>query len=313
MLPETFGNLEADTVLLFDNQIKELPATMFDNYYHFLYVDFNELQFGSLEPLMGQVTVFFYDPQWFIGEEEMIVASQGQNVNYSIEVSGEDNVYAWYKDNTLLAGQTTNTLNLTNVDDDDAGIYQLKVTNTIVSDLTLESFNIEIIVEESQPWTIMSSYNKINGTYVPENKILLTDILRDEWGFEGIVLSDWGAVNDRVKGIKAGLDIEMPTSNGINDDLIALSIKEGELLEEELDKVVFRILQYVYKCAENREKNKGKLCDYEAHHELAKKAAIGGAVLMKNDDVLPMKEDSNFAETLIEFRSTIGLSILTLL
>jgi len=163
MLPETFGNLEADTVLLFDNQIKVLPASMFDNYYTFLWVDFNELQFGSLEPLMGKVTDFIYDPQWYIGEEETIYVSPGQNINHSIQVSGENNVYAWYKDNTLLTGQTTNTLTLTNVDDDDAGIYKLEVTNTTVSDLTLESFDIEVIVEECVPWefTITASVHTI--------------------------------------------------------------------------------------------------------------------------------------------------------
>ena len=153
----------------------------------------------------------------------------------------------------------------------------------------------EITVKGAQPYTIMCSYNPINGVHASDNKKLLTDILRDEWGFEGIVISDWGAVNDRIKGINAGLDIEMPTSNGANDNSIALAIKNGELEEKALDKVVFRILQYVYKCAENRELNKGKTCDYEKHHSLAKKAATSGAVLLKNENILPLKEDSNFA------------------
>lgn len=152
----------------------------------------------------------------------------------------------------------------------------------------------EITVKKAQPYTIMCSYNPINGIHASDNKKLLTDILRDEWGFEGVVVSDWGAVNDRIKGIKAGLDIEMPSSNGINDDEIALAIKNGQLDEKELDIVVERVLRYVKKCAENREKNAGKKCDYKSHHNIAKKAAASGAVLLKNSSsVLPLKEDAN--------------------
>lgn len=154
----------------------------------------------------------------------------------------------------------------------------------------------EITVKKAQPYTIMCSYNPINGVHASDNKKLLTDILRDEWGYEGIVVSDWGAVNDRVKGIKAGLDIEMPTSNGINDDEIALAVKNGQLDEKELDIVVERVLKYVKKCAENREKNAGKKCDYKAHHNIAKKAATSGAVLLKNaSSILPLKESANIA------------------
>ena len=121
----------------------------------------------------------------------------------------------------------------------------------------------EITVKKAQPYTIMCSYNPINGVHAGENKRLLTDILREEWGFKGIVVSDWGAVNDRVKGILAGMDLEMPTSNGVHDDDIALAVKKGEIKEEDLDKVVTRILEYVYKCEKNREKFKdAPKCDY---------------------------------------------------
>lgn len=154
----------------------------------------------------------------------------------------------------------------------------------------------EITVKKAQPYTIMCSYNPINGVHASDNKKLLTDILRNEWGFEGIVISDWGAVNDRIKGIKAGLDLEMPTSNGVHDDDIALAVKNGELDEKDLDTVVERILKYVYKCAENREKNKGKTCDYDKHHQIAAKAAAEGAVLLKNvAETLPLKEGKSFA------------------
>ena len=96
----------------------------------------------------------------------------------------------------------------------------------------------ETAVKEAQPKTIMCSYNKINGVYASENKHLLTEILRDEWGFEGYVMTDWGAVADRVKGIVAGLDLEMPGSHGVNDARIIAAVKDGSLDEALLDKAV---------------------------------------------------------------------------
>ena len=83
----------------------------------------------------------------------------------------------------------------------------------------------EMAVNEVKPWTVMCSYNKINGEYASENRWLLTEALRDEWGFDGYVMSDWGAVNDRVKGLTAGLDLEMPFSHGTTDELILIAVK----------------------------------------------------------------------------------------
>lgn len=154
----------------------------------------------------------------------------------------------------------------------------------------------EITVKKAQPYTIMCSYNPINGLHASDNKKLLTDILRTEWGYEGIIVSDWGAVNDRVEGIRAGMDLEMPTCNGVHDDDIALAVKNGELEESDLDIVVARVLEYVYKCAKNREKNAGKKCDYKLHHNIARKASSQGAVLLKNtSNILPIREGSNIA------------------
>ena len=99
----------------------------------------------------------------------------------------------------------------------------------------------------------MCSYNKINGTFASENPWLLTDVLRDEWGFEGYVMSDWGAVNERVEGLKAGLELEMPTSNGINDREIIAAVKDGSLDEAVLDRAVERILRIVFLYWDNRE------------------------------------------------------------
>lgn len=110
----------------------------------------------------------------------------------------------------------------------------------------------EEAVKTAQPKTVMCSYNKINGVYAAENEKLLTKILRDEWGFEGYVVTDWGAVNDRVKGLKAGLDLEMPASGGYNDRKIVKAVREGTLDEAVLDKTVERILKVLFSYVDNR-------------------------------------------------------------
>ncbi|HBA98095.1 MAG TPA: glycosyl hydrolase [Lachnospiraceae bacterium] len=152
----------------------------------------------------------------------------------------------------------------------------------------------EKAVKEAQPWTVMCSYNKVNGTYASENKTALTDILRDEWGFEGFVMSDWGAVNDRVKGIRAGLELEMPSSGGINDKKIVDAVKSGELPEEVVDVAVERILNIVYKYIENRQEN--AVWDKEADHAFSREAAAECMVLLKNDNnVLPLNKTQKVA------------------
>ncbi|HOK82376.1 MAG TPA: glycoside hydrolase family 3 C-terminal domain-containing protein [Clostridia bacterium] len=154
----------------------------------------------------------------------------------------------------------------------------------------------ETAVKKAQPATIMASYNLINGEYACENKKILWDILREEWGFKGIVISDWGAVNDRVKGIAAGLNIEMPSSNGIRDAEIVSAVQSGRLSEERLDEVLAGTLEYIFKYAKVKEDNKGYKADYEAHHELARKAAASGAVLLKNKGgILPVKSGKSVA------------------
>ena len=145
-------------------------------------------------------------------------------------------------------------------------------------------------VKQASPWTIMCSYNKINGYHSAQNKWLLTDVLRNDWGYDGLVMSDWGAVDDRVAGIKAGLDLEMPASFGKNDKLIVDAVNSGKLSMEALDKCVERVLKLVDKAEESRTPTEW---DMEAHHELAAKIAEQCAVLLKNDDdILPLsKED----------------------
>lgn len=165
---------------------------------------------------------------------------------------------------------------------------------TLSSDLDERSLReiylsaFENTVKKSQPYTIMCSYNPINGVHASDNKKLLWDILREEWGFEGIVVSDWGAVNDRVKGIVAGLDLEMPTANGVNDNYIQKAVEDGTLAVEDLNKTVARVLKIVYKCFEDRAKHSEKPTDYNANFEIACEAATKGAVLLKNNNILPL-------------------------
>ena len=151
----------------------------------------------------------------------------------------------------------------------------------------------ETAVKKSQPYTVMCSYNKINGTYASENHWLLTEVLRDEWGFKGYVMSDWGAVNDRVEGLKAGLDLEMPSSNGINDAEIVKAVQEGTLDEAVLDQAVERILKIVYEYLDNKKEQPLTL---EKDHEFAQHAAEESIVLLKNEEkILPLKENETVA------------------
>ena len=149
-------------------------------------------------------------------------------------------------------------------------------------------------VSSQKPWTVMCSYNKINGTYAAEHKEALTDILRGDWGFDGFVVSDWGAVNNRVPDLEAGLDLEMPASGGINDKHIVDAVKEGRLEESVLDRAVERILNIVYRFEENR--NESAVFDRDKDHEYAKKVAEETIVLLKNEDgLLPLPEKEEIA------------------
>ena len=150
----------------------------------------------------------------------------------------------------------------------------------------------ETAVKKSDPWTLMCSYNRINGTYASENKWLLTDVLRDEWGYDGLVMSDWGAVSDRIKGIAAGLDLEMPGSGGVNDARIVEAVETGKLAEEDLDKAVRNVLNLIEKY---HSKKREEVFDRDKDHEIAVHAEEESIVLLKNDDVLPIKADEKIA------------------
>lgn len=139
----------------------------------------------------------------------------------------------------------------------------------------------------------MCSYNRINGTYAAQNHKYLTEVLRDQWNFDGYVMSDWGAVNNRVEDLKAGLDLEMPSSSGTNDKLIVEAVQKGELDESVLDTAVERILNIVFRYEENRDKT--AVFDRDKDHELARKVAQETIVLLKNDGVLPLQEGEKIA------------------
>lgn len=166
-----------------------------------------------------------------------------------------------------------------------------RVDERTMREIYLPAF--ETAVKKSKPWTVMCSYNRINGTYAAENKWLLTELLRDEWGFDGFVVSDWGAVNDRVAGVKAGLDLEMPPSFGVNDKLIVEAVKNGTLEEKVLDEAVIRILNIIYRYMEHRDKT--AVFDRDAQHDLSRKAAEESLVLLKNEGVLPLKKEQKIA------------------
>ena len=152
----------------------------------------------------------------------------------------------------------------------------------------------EMAVKEAQPWTVMCSYNRINGVYASENPWLLTDVLRKEWGFEGYVMSDWGAVSNRVAGVAAGLDLEMPASGGINDRKIVEAVKAGKLDEKQVDLCCERILNIIYRYVENAKPETP--WDKEAQHRMTADVAAECMVLLKNDgDILPLKKDDAIA------------------
>jgi len=154
-------------------------------------------------------------------------------------------------------------------------------------------------VKNGKPWTVMNSYNRINGTFVGESKEYLTELLREEWGFDGYVMSDWGAVNDRVEALKAGMDLEMPSSNGVNDALIVKAVQEGALDEAAVDQACERILNIVFRYMENRDEN--AVFDREKDHGTAASVEEECIVLLKNEcgesgkPVLPLDRDRKIA------------------
>lgn len=151
----------------------------------------------------------------------------------------------------------------------------------------------ERVVKKAQPWTIMASYNKIGGTHSTESKQYLTDLLREEWEFEGLVVSDWGATHNRVNAVAAGTDLTKPSATKTDEEIVK-AVQEGKLSENELDSACTNLLKLVFKAVEQRKNNVE--FDYEGDHSLARQIAAESMVLLKNDDdLLPLKKDTNIA------------------
>ncbi|WP_150275076.1 glycoside hydrolase family 3 C-terminal domain-containing protein [Paenibacillus tepidiphilus] len=170
-------------------------------------------------------------------------------------------------------------------------------TDAVIDERTLREIylaSFEGPVKQSQPWSVMCSYNRVNGVYASESDYLLNRILREEWGFEGFVVSDWGAVNERVQALQAGLELEMPSSAGIGDAKIVQAVESGELAVKTLDLAVERLLTFIFKSVESR-KN-GATFDKETHHRLAREVARDSMVLLKNENgILPLQKNGRLA------------------
>ncbi|HEY3345039.1 MAG TPA: glycoside hydrolase family 3 C-terminal domain-containing protein [Anaerolineaceae bacterium] len=173
--------------------------------------------------------------------------------------------------------------------------FQRFSINTVVDERTLREIYLpafEKAVKQAKPWTVMCAYNKLNGAYASENHHLLTDILKNEWGFEGLVVSDWGAVHERVAALKGGLDLEMPGPQDRRVKAVVDAVRSGELDLAVLDETVRRILRIVFMA---KETPKTGAFDVDAHHALAQKIAAEGMVLLKNNGILPLKGRQHIA------------------
>ncbi len=170
-------------------------------------------------------------------------------------------------------------------------------SNSIVDERTLREIYypaFESAVKRGKAWTVMCSYNQLNGEYASQHRGLLADLLRGEWGFDGYVMSDWGAVSDRVKGVHAGLDLEMPASGGSNDKRVVEAVRDGRLDEKDVDLAVERILTIHQRYLDNAKPD--TVWDKDAQHELARKLAAECMVLLKNENnVLPIKAGETLA------------------
>src|SRR5664280_366399 len=149
------------------------------------------------------------------------------------------------------------------------------------------------VVTSAKPWTVMCSYNKVNGTYASENHFLLTEVLRDEWGFDGFVMSDWGAVHDRVKALKAGLDLEMP-AHAQHEAAVVAALEAGEIDQATIETAYSRI-ERILKLAQASLEGAPTQFDVDGHHALARKAAEQSIVLLANDGILPLAPGTDVA------------------
>ncbi|MCW2847884.1 MAG: beta-glucosidase [Marmoricola sp.] len=214
-------------------------------------------------PLCGRNFEYFSEDPYLAGELALAMAAaiQEQGVGTSLKHYAANN------------------------QEDDRLRVSAEVDERTLREIYLPAF--ERVVTGCQPWTVMCAYNKVNGTYASEHHWLLTEVLREEWGFEGLVVSDWGAVHDRVASLVAGLDLEMPPSKGRSDVAVVEAVSSGALAPEVLDRGVRRVLRLVSQAMPTKDATPPEPA-YEAHHALARRAAAESAVLLRNDGTLPL-------------------------
>ncbi|MEK9764241.1 MAG: glycoside hydrolase family 3 N-terminal domain-containing protein, partial [Deltaproteobacteria bacterium] len=170
--------------------------------------------------------------------------------------------------------------------------YSSELDERTLREIYLPAF--EIAVKQSQPWTVMCSYNLVNGVYAAENPYLLHQILKEEWGLEGIVVSDWGAVNDRPAGAAAGMHLEMPSSGEVNVRKVVDAVQSGELSESRLDEIVAELLTVILHAHEQRQPE--AVFSVAEHHQLACRVASECVTLLKNEaDLLPVPQGASLA------------------
>ncbi|MEW6241657.1 MAG: glycoside hydrolase family 3 C-terminal domain-containing protein [Chloroflexota bacterium] len=244
-----------------------------------------------------------------LGEEcrqEKVSILLGPGINIKRSPLGGRN-YDYYSEDPYVAGESAKQLIL-GLQSQGIGAslkhfavnnqeYRRMTINAVVDERALREIYLagfETIVKDAQPWTIMNAYNVLNDVYCSENARLLDDILRNEWGFEGFVVSDWGSVNDRVAGLKAGMDLEMPGPATDNQRSIIAAVKAGQLDQAVLDRAVERILKVVFKAVETLKTD--FTYDKQAHHQIARRIAEEGIVLLKNENqTLPIRANSKVA------------------
>ena len=239
-----------------------------------------------------------------IQEKVSVILGPGTNIKRS-PVCGRN--FEYFSEDPLLAGKMSASLingcqskgvgnSLKHFACNSQEAFRM-VVNEVIDERTIRETYLpafEIAVKESQPWTVMNSYNRINGVYASQNKWLQQDVLRGEWGFKGLIVTDWGASVDRIPGLENGTDLEMPSSGTLNTQRIIEAVKNGTLDIKVLDERVDTVVDLIIKSKPNLEKD--YKYDKEAHHALARKVAEGSMTLLKNDGgILPLKEGLKIA------------------
>jgi beta-glucosidase len=172
------------------------------------------------------------------------------------------------------------------------------VIDTIIDERTLRELYLrgfEIVVENSDPATFMTAYNQVNGQFASDSEHLLRDVLRGEWGFDGLVMSDWGGTNDHVAGLRVGMDLEMPGGSGAFDAEIAAAVHDGRLAQADVDRSAARVVELALRWQDLRDATPATVPDFDAHHALARRAAAAGTVLLANDGLLPLPAEGTIA------------------